>query len=112
VGREEVDLARLDTVAPDLGLPVEHGEGVFLKIDVQGAEPLVLDGARDTLPRVGLVELEMSLVPLYRGEPHWRDMVGRMEGLGFGLVFLGRDFFDPRTGHVLQVNGIFERTGD
>ena len=39
----------------------------LLKIDVQGAENLVINGASETLRRTGLIWMEMSLQPLYEG---------------------------------------------
>src|SRR5260370_18092929 len=62
IGTETVAVSRLDTVAEDLQV---GGQNLFLKIDVQGFEPQVLDGATRLLDRIQGMELELSLTPLY-----------------------------------------------
>ncbi|MBN8612588.1 MAG: FkbM family methyltransferase [Deltaproteobacteria bacterium] len=83
----------------------------FLKIDVQGFEASVLDGAVETLRHMRGVELELSLEPLYEGQTLMAPMVERMRQLGFGLVSLEPGFAEPESGHLLQVDGIFTRFG-
>ena len=65
VGDEKVPVRRLDRVLPET---VDlDGRRTFLKLDVQGYERAVLDGA-EGLFRDGVlvgVQTEMSLVPLY-----------------------------------------------
>ena len=62
VGTEMVDVEGLDALASSLFLAHDR---VYLKLDVQGYELEVLDGSEATLPRVALVEAELSLVPPY-----------------------------------------------
>jgi len=64
VGVESVPLRRLDSVAPEY---LAKSCWPFLKIDTQGFEWQVLDGARETLPHVQGVHCELSLIPLYEG---------------------------------------------
>ncbi len=66
VDKEEVDIVRLDSVAPHL---MSATDIVFLKADVQGAELDVLQGAAQVLKQTAVVEVELSLVPLYAGAP-------------------------------------------
>ena len=106
VARERVRQARLEALAEELRL---SGDGVYLKLDVQGSEAKALEGARATLPRVVAIETELSLVPLYREQLLFRDMLDLLDDAGYGLVSLEPAYADPRTGHVLQVDGIFLR---
>jgi len=39
----------------------------------------------------------------------WRDMVGLIEAHGLRLHALEEEFVDPRTGEILQLNGLFVR---
>lgn len=106
VGTEKVPLYRIDTVAPQYLTP-EHR--CFLKIDAQGYEWQVLDGAAETLKRAQGVLCEMALVPLYRGQCLWRELVDRLEDEGMILWAVQPGFTDPRTGRSLQLNAVFLR---
>ncbi|MFL6156050.1 MAG: FkbM family methyltransferase [Marmoricola sp.] len=81
----------------------------LLKIDTQGYEGQVLDGAGDALPTFAAVQLELSMVPLYDGAPLFEDLVTRMQAAGFGIFALDGGFSDPRTGRMLQCDGFFVR---
>lgn len=106
VGRESVPIVRLDSVAAQyLGGAAKP----FLKIDTQGFEWQVLEGARETLPRLAGILCEMSLVPLYSGQRLWKDTLARIEGEGFALWALQTGFTDPQDGRTLQMDGIFFR---
>jgi len=57
----------------------------FIHMDVQGAEHLVLDGAKDMLPRCGALWLEVSNREFYRGQKLRGDLEALMRQNGFGL---------------------------
>ena len=99
-------IAKLDSVAKHYMTPESK---LFIKIDTQGFEWQVLDGARETLQQACGVLCELSLVLLYDGQRLWRDIVDRLDGEGFMLWALQKDFTDPRTGQSLQMEGIFLR---
>ncbi len=105
-GEERVSIKTLDIVAGDY---VKGARAPFLKIDTQGFEWRVLDGARETLPRIKGILVELSLVPLYEGQHLWRDLVDRLEDEGFALWALRPGFIDQRQGRTLQVDGVFYR---
>jgi FkbM family methyltransferase len=81
----------------------------FLKIDTQGFEWQVLDGARDTLPRIKGILVELSLVPLYGGQHLWGEIIDRLGAEGFTLWAFEPVFSDPLDGRTLQVDGVFFR---
>jgi hypothetical protein len=56
------------------------------------------------------LEIELSLVELYKGQILYREMLGRLESMGFGLFSVEPGFTDPHTGRVLQFDGILVRT--
>ena len=107
VGSETVATRRLDGLLPTLAPP---GTPVFLKIDTQGFELKVLEGAGEALRQVDTLELELSLVPLYEGAPLFAEMLGWLAARGYELVGLEPAFSDPRTGRLLQADGFFHRS--
>lgn len=107
-GLIEVPIYRLDDALLALGA-VTPNHRLAIKIDVQGAENMVLDGAVDTLGSVHLVEVELSLVELYTAQVLFQDQIRRLTDLGFELVWIERGFRDPDTGRLLQMDGIFRR---
>jgi hypothetical protein len=77
--RREVQTVRLDDV-------VGRGGMDLLKIDVQGAERLVFDGAATRLDECLVVWTEVEMVPLYQGQPLFGDIDARLRS--HGLQFL------------------------
>lgn len=104
-GEQDITVFRLD----DCFETYATGEKPFLKIDTQGFERQVLDGAIDSIQRIHGVQLEMSLVPLYAGTMLLNDSLDRMSTAGFELVSLEPGFTDLSTGRLLQADGIFMR---
>jgi FkbM family methyltransferase len=105
IAREIVPLCRLDDV---LGSTVD-GRKIFLKLDVQGFERSVLNGAERTLGASSALQLEMSLLPLYQGETLMPEMQQLLRSKGFVLWDLQPGFRDPVTGRLLQVDAVFAK---
>jgi FkbM family methyltransferase len=106
IGSESVPLLRLDTAAAE---PAASARNIFIKIDAQGYEWQVLDGAAKLLPKVRGVQIELSLVPLYQGQRLWLELVARLQGERFAAWTFLPGFVDPRLGRTLQVDAIFFR---
>jgi FkbM family methyltransferase len=106
VRRERVMMRRLDGLAEEFLKP---DGGIFLKVDVQGFEPRVLAGARQLLPRLQGVQLEMSLVRCYEGERDFRDMIDDLEDAGFRPYLLFPGYFERKLARQLQIEGVFMR---
>jgi FkbM family methyltransferase len=107
VGTQSVRQERLDRLVPELGLA--QGSRVFLKVDVEGYERAVLDGATGLFAdgAVNGLQLELSLVPLYEGGMSYREGLDRAESLGMTLMGLDPVFSDPNSGQLLQVDAVF-----
>lgn len=106
VGSELVPIRRLDMLASD---DMRNANSIFLKVDVQGFELQVLEGASGLLPRVKGIQLELSLVPLYAGQALFKEILERTGQLGYELHAIYPGFSDRRTGRMLQMDGIFFR---
>ncbi len=106
VGSEKVPLRRLDALAMNY---IRPGDVLFIKIDTQGYEDRVMQGATDSLGRAVGVQLELSLVPLYSGQKLYGEMQAQLEAMGFEVWGMMPEFVDPASGRMLQVNATYFR---
>ncbi len=105
-GKEKVKIHRLDTIIDKYTSDLET---TFLKIDTQGFEKNVLEGAEKSLQSLKGLQLELSMVELYKGETLFNDMLNLIIGRGFTVYSLEPGFYDHDTGQLLQVDAIFYR---
>jgi FkbM family methyltransferase len=101
---ETVPINRLDDL-----ISLARTDRALLKIDVQGYERQVLDGAKQVLADCHAVISEMSLVPMYDGELLAREMWDLLAAQNFEVWSLDACFRSPETGRVLQLDGLFVR---
>jgi FkbM family methyltransferase len=106
VSTERVRQARLDDVVTEI---VPASDVLAIKIDVQGYEGAVLEGAPSTLERAAALHLELSLDAVYRGQPDWRGLIDDLGRRGFALYALEPVFCHPVTGQTLQIDAVFRR---
>jgi len=106
IGKETIQLRRLDSVFGEL-----HGDArnIFLKLDTQGYERHVLEGAADSLAHIDTLQVEVSLVPLYEGGFLFEDMQTLLSEKGYRLVGVETVFTHPGHGETLQLDAIFHR---
>ncbi|MFK8115146.1 MAG: FkbM family methyltransferase [Rubripirellula sp.] len=102
----EVQVRRLESVFDDY---VREGDRCYMKLDVQGHEHHVLEGAGNCLDKITAIQMELSMEPLYEGQEVWQQSIEAMESLGFQMILLSPGFCDQRTGVMLQADGIFVR---
>ncbi|HEX2164344.1 MAG TPA: FkbM family methyltransferase [Thermoanaerobaculia bacterium] len=79
-----------------------------LKSDTQGYEAKVLAGATEILPAAEVVQVELSVRPVYVGAPDWRAMIDRLAELGFDLAGIFPVAYDRRLS-VIELDGVFRR---
>lgn len=103
VRTEKVPIFRLDSIIEPY---LVDSRAILMKIDTQGYEAEVLEGALLTLRRVAMLEMELSLAPLYEGQLLFREMLDKATALNFELFDLIPVFRDKK-GRLLQVDGIF-----
>ena len=108
VRREKVPMYRLDTILEQYAPP-----GVtttLLKIDTQGYEKQVLDGARATLATVKGLKIEMPLYPIYEHSAfNFYEIVDFVRGQGFQPYSFHVEGVDLETGRVNTIDGLFFR---
>ncbi len=122
IGSEIVPIRRLDTLLPQMQraaaripariparTPAPTPARTYVKIDTQGYEQQVIDGASATLAGALAVQLEMSLTPFYAGQTDFAGMLALMAAHGFALWGFWPGFAQPGTGRILQADAIFAR---
>lgn len=106
VGSEMAPMSRLDRAAAEF---FTEAKNIFLKLDVQGYELPVLQGASELLTRICGVQLELSFLPLYEGQALFPEMAAWMQRAGFGIWGVVPGFLDNSKGRLLQADVIFFR---
>jgi len=106
VGSEEIVVHKLDSL---FDRHLSPSDRAFLKIDTQGFTSKVLAGAEHSLGRIKGLEVELSTVPLYEGEPLIHDVLSSLYKQGFALFYLEPEVLDDKLGQQLQLNGLFHR---
>ncbi len=91
------------------GVEFPPGKQIFLKIDTQGYEGHVLEGAGDTLDEMVGIQIELSLIPLFDGGQSYAKLLANLEHRKFYPVMLEPVFIDPETEQTLQVDAVFFR---
>jgi FkbM family methyltransferase len=104
IGKDEIEIKKLNSIFNSF---YEEGDNLMAKIDTQGYEKNVIDGANEVIHKFRIVHVEMSIVPLYDNEVLFFDMVKLLEKKGFQLFSLENGLADQITGRLLQVDGIF-----
>lgn len=107
ISSETVPVKRLDDLCA-----LSLNDRALLKIDVQGYERQVVEGAPCVLGICHAVICEMSLSPLYEGQLLARELWDLLAGHGFEPWSLEPGFRDPVTGRMLQFDGFFVRRGE
>jgi FkbM family methyltransferase len=80
----------------------------LLKIDVQGAEHLILAGGRKTLDITSMIWIEVSFKPLYEMSSTFFDIYKLLYDVGFKFCEL-EPGFRGSDGELLQGNALFIR---
>lgn len=109
MGTEAVRKRKLDNLLPDY---VRSKEKIFVKLDTQGFERRILDGATNVLPNICGLQLELSLIALYDGECLFDELHKFVCSLGFEPRLFIPGFYSRRIGHQLQVDCVYFRKAE
>ena len=104
IKKEKVEIRKLDSLLDELNIV---NKNVYLKIDTQGYEEMVILGAEKTLNFIKGIQIEMAFNPSYEGAITYKEMKSKLKNIGFNLHALENGFYDKKTGEQLEVDGIF-----
>ena len=106
---ETVAVERLDALYAGL-LEEVPDPRVLLKIDAQGSEWDVLEGAADSLRRVRVVQVEAAVIPVYEGVRPYTEVIEHLGEAGLklsGLFPVSRD----RDLRIVELDCVLVRPG-
>ena len=83
--KEEADVRRLDSILESCLTDISSPR-IYLKLDTQGFEVSVLEGAKSILPRVLALQTEVSVHNIYHGMHKFAETVDKFEAAGFELI--------------------------
>lgn len=103
VGTETVQTKRIDDIEAVRRID-------FLKMDAQGSELAIIHGSVNKLAETVCVQMEAQFLPLYEGQPMFRDLDRAMEYRGFVLhtffsaanLMIGPYVYGPRPDAAMR----------
>lgn len=104
IRKETIKIKKLDSVFDSLNI---KDKNIYLKIDTQGYEKMVLDGAVESLKNVLGIQIEMALIPSYQGSLTFEEMSDKLKNLGFKLTTIESGHYNKKTGELIEVDGVF-----
>ena len=91
--------------------PGSPPSGIFMKIDVQGAELRALQGAKETLKACEFVLLELSVRPIYENTPLADEIIKFMSNNKFSIFDICSYAQRPKDSNLCQIDVLFVRKG-
>ena len=76
-------------------------------MDCQGYEQKILDGAQQSLENILGIHMEISLENLYVGQPYWKEIINRVESLGFEIWNIEIGFENKKKTKMMQCDCTF-----
>jgi len=101
IARETVPMI---TVADLIARYAGSTDRILLKSDTQGYELEVLRGAGGHIDRLSGLQLELSLYPIYVGQPTWRETVDMLLPRGFDIHLIIPGYFSRRLGRLVEMD--------
>lgn len=99
----EMTMKRLDTFIKENNLPLPD----MIKLDTQGSELQILQGASEILKNVKIILMEISLHQWNENGPLMHDVIAEMNKLGFILIDIPDSHYVNEI--LIQIDGIFCR---
>ncbi len=105
---QDIDIKRLDSIFASITESIDD-QIDFLKMDTQGYDLEVFEGARQCLGYISGLQSELSVQPLYKDMPHCIESLSIYEEAGFELYNLSV-VNRITTGGLLELNAFMRRS--
>lgn len=110
---EAVEVKRLDEVFWDVLKSTKlEAPRVFLKMDTQGYDLEVFQGAEQCISQIIGLQSEISVRPVYQEMPHYLDSLLAYEQQGFELYNLADVFRHPHDKNIIEMNCVMMRISE
>lgn len=87
VRSEDVEVKTIDIFLEEMDLSFDLKKAkIFLKIDTQGFESYVLDGAKKSLSMIYALQSEVSCLPIYQDMVEYLTAIQNLKSLGFDVT--------------------------
>ena len=83
--KEEVDVRRLDSVLETCLIDISSPR-IYLKLDTQGFDLSVMEGAQAILPRILALQTEVPVHNLYHGMHNFAESISKFQAAGFEVI--------------------------
>lgn len=101
----EVECKRLDDLLDSTTLK----KNILIKLDLQGAEKLVLEGAENVLRNSAIIIAEINFQELYENSVLANELIDFLRERGFALVGIENVSQHPSNGMFIQADAWFQR---
>lgn len=100
IGQSTIDIVDLDTWRTTN----EVDRFDFIKLNVQGAEKEIIEGAPETFEACMGIQTEVALAPVYKDAPMFRDIDGLMDRIGMTFFDMRKPNTAGRMSRRLNIN--------
>jgi FkbM family methyltransferase len=83
--KEEVNVRRLDSILETCLMDISSPR-LYLKLDTQGFDLAVIEGAQSILPRILALQTEVALRRIYHGMHSFSESIDRFQAAGFEVI--------------------------
>lgn len=104
INKETISVKKIDSIFDELDL---KNKNIYLKIDTQGYENMVINGAKNSLTQIMGLQIEMALIPTYEGAITFEEMIEKLKSFNFNTTSIESGYYDKNTGKLLEVDGVF-----
>jgi len=104
--REQVPVTTLSSI---LEAHTSGAQTIFVKSDTQGYEDQVLDGIGNSWDRIAGLQLELSMQPIYDGQPDHLPLLNRLAEKGFRPHLVIPGYWSRHYGRMLEYDAVFFR---